>query len=260
MSDPLRVLLLGGTTDAAALGRQLDRDPRVAVTTSLAGRTRSPAPLPGKTRNGGFGGVSGLASYLRSEGIDLLIDATHPYADRISHNAATACAATDTPRLHLLRPAWQETEGDRWIRVADRTAAARRLESLGRRFFLSLGRQDLGAFVGLSDYWFLIRMIDPPDPDQALPTGEVVLGRGPFDQENEMDLLRQHKIDAVITKNSGGDATYAKIAAARELDLPVIVIDRPTPPVGESVTSAGATLAWLERHLATNAIATQDDR
>ena len=251
MTDALRVLLLGGTTDAAELARRLDPDPQVAVTTSLAGRTRAPLAVPGPVRSGGFGGPEGLAEVLRQEGFDVLVDATHPYAATISENAAKACDRTGTPRLLLQRPAWEESPGDRWVHVPDSTVAAARTQTLGRRVFLSLGRQDLAPFVDIADCWFLTRMIDPPAPDLRLPAGDLVLARGPFDQAEERDLLRHHRIDVLVSKNSGGQATYGKIAAARDLGLPVIMIDRPAPPAGPTVSSVADVLVWLGDRITT---------
>jgi precorrin-6A/cobalt-precorrin-6A reductase len=248
MAERRRVLLLGGTGEAAALATCLSGDARVDVTTSLAGRTRAPAALAGQVRTGGFGGADGLAAYLSIEKIDLLIDATHPYAARMPHAAAGACERAGVPRLRLWRPAWMPQKGDRWIAVADLAAAAMILPGLAQRVFLTTGQRDLTAFATLTDTWFLIRLIEPPD---SLPLAQhrLILARGPFRPEDELSLMRKHRIEAVVSKNSGGTATYGKIAAARALRLPVLMLDRPAPPDGELADTIEACLAWLDTRL-----------
>ncbi len=247
--DPTRVLILGGTAEAAALARALAEDARVAVTTSLAGRTRAPAELPGEVRRGGFGGAQALADYLKARAVDLLVDATHPFAARISRNAAQACAAAGVPRLVLTRAPWTARDGDRWTPVPDAQAAAAALPGLGRRVFLTIGRQELAAFTGLDTVWFLVRLVEPPEDPIPLEDFRLVLGRGPFLLAQETALLRAHGIEVVAGKNSGGAGTYAKIEAARALDLPVIMVERPALPAGETVESAAAARAWIERRL-----------
>ncbi len=250
MAEPAKVLILGGTAEAATLARALAEDARVATTTSLAGRTRAPAELPGAVRSGGFGGAQALADYLKSHGIDLLVDATHPFAARISRNAAQACAAAGVPRLVLTRARWTVRDGDRWTPVPDTEAAATALPGLGRRVFLTIGRQELGAFTGLDAVWFLVRLVEPPEDPIPLEDFRLVLGRGPFALAQETALLRAHGIEVVVSKNSGGAGTYAKIEAARALDLPVVMVERPALPEGEAVESVAAALAWIERWLA----------
>ena len=250
MAKPARLLILGGTMEALALARQTVEDPRLTVLSSLAGRTQAPKPPPGNSRVGGFGGIAGLTVFLQQQAIDLVVDATHPFAERVSQHAAVACAAAEVPRLVLLRPPWSPQDGDRWISVADGAQAAASLEDLGQRVFLTVGRQDLGPYEGLREHWFLVRMIDPPDDPLALAKHEIVIGRGPFEEASERRLLETHEIEALVSKNSGGDATYAKIAAARALGLPVVMIERPPPPPGEPVSSVEETVAWLEQHLA----------
>ncbi len=247
--NPTSVLILGGTAEAAALARSLAEEARVAVTTSLAGRTRAPAELPGAVRRGGFGGAQALADYLKVQSFDLLVDATHPFAARISRNAAQACAAAGVPRLVLTRPPWTAREGDRWTPVPDAQAAAAALPGLGRRVFLTIGRQELSAFAALTDVWFLVRLVEPPEDPIPLEDFRLVLGRGPFSLARETALLREHGIEAVVSKNSGGAGTYAKIEAARALGLPVVMVERPALPDGETVESVAATLAWIERPL-----------
>jgi precorrin-6A/cobalt-precorrin-6A reductase len=215
------------------------------VISSLAGRTRAPAVPPGEVRIGGFGGAGGLARFLAERGVDRVIDATHPFAVQIGAHAEQACRKAGVPRLRLLRPPWTPGPGDHWVEVADLAEAARRLPELGRRVFLTVGHQDLGAFAGL-DLWFLVRTIEPPG---VLPLRDAqwLAGRGPFAIEDELRLLRAHAIDVLVSKASGGVATYAKLAAARQLGLPVVMIRRPPPPPGPLVDSIEAALAWLER-------------
>ena len=249
MAEPRRILILGGTAEARDLARRLAAQPDLEVVTSLAGATRNPELPPGRLRRGGFGGAAGLEAYLRSEAVACLLDATHPYAEHISANAAAAAAVAGVPRLQLLRPPWTAEPGDRWIRVRDTEEAARRLPDLGRRVFISSGRQGIGAFRALSEHWFLIRLIDPPESPLPLPRYEVTPGRAPFTVEEEAALLHRHRIDVLISKNSGGAMTYAKIAAARRLGLPVLMLDRPAMPEGVTVAEPAAAVDWLRRHL-----------
>jgi precorrin-6A/cobalt-precorrin-6A reductase len=240
-----RLLILGGTAEAVAVARGCAVRPRFEVISSLAGRTRTPDLPPGAVRIGGFGGAGGLARFLTERGIDRVIDATHPFAARIGAHAEQACREAKIPRLRLLRPPWTREPGDHWIEVADLRAAAQRLPELGHRVFLTVGHQDLGAFAGL-DLWFLVRTIEPPG-GLPLRHGHWLAGRGPFAVEDELALLRAHAIDVLVTKASGGDATYAKLSAARQLGLPVVMVRRPPPPPGPVVDSVEAALAWLER-------------
>ncbi len=249
MPDPTRVLILGGTAEAAALARALAEEPRVAATTSLAGRTRAPAELPGAVRRGGFGGAQALADYLKTRAVDIVVDATHPFAARISRNAAQACAAAGVPRLVLTRPPWTARDGDRWTPAPDAEAAAAALPGLGGRVFLTIGRQELAAFAALTDIWFLVRLVEPPEDPIPLEDFRLVLGRGPFSLDQDTALLRAHGIEAVVSKNSGGAGTYAKIEAARALGLPIVMVERPALPAGETVESVAAALAWIERRL-----------
>jgi len=235
-TDP--VLILGGTTEAAALARKLAAE-GLSVITSLAGRTRDPAPLPGETRIGGFGGVEGLASYLRDNQIAVLVDATHPFAAQMSANAVVAAAKAGIPRLRLERPAWEPRADDSWIEVADEEAAAAALPS-GARAFLALGSQHLAPFAKRDDVHFVLRMVDAPQSAPALASHEIVLGL-PGDIESETALLRGRRITHLVCRNSGGEASYAKIIAARDLKIPVIMIRRPAepvPPVAETVEEA----------------------
>ena len=255
MAEPARLLILGGTTEAAALAVRLDGDPRLAVTSSLAGRTQKPAALPGAVRIGGFGGLEGLEAHLAQQGIGFVIDATHPFAATISRHAALACKRRGVPRLQLVRPAWQPRSGDDWREVATLEDAAALLPDLGRRVFLTIGRQEVGAFAGLTDLWFLARMIDAPEQPLPLAQSTLLLERGPFDEASETALLRRHRIDALVAKNSGGAATYAKIAAARALGLPVLMVSRPEAPPGPQAPDVEQAVDWLEAHLAERAAA-----
>jgi precorrin-6A/cobalt-precorrin-6A reductase len=239
------LLILGGTAEAMELAGACAARPGLEAITSLAGRTRTPGLPPGEVRIGGFGGAAGLARFLAERGIDRVIDATHPFAAQIGAHAEQACREASVPRLRLLRPPWPSAPGDHWIEVADLAEAAQRLPELGRRVFVTVGHRDLGAFAGL-DLWFLVRTIEPPG---ALPLrrGQWLAGRGPFAVEDELALLRAHAIEVLVTKASGGAATYAKLAAARQLGLPVVMVRRPPPPPGPVVDSVEAALAWLER-------------
>ncbi len=249
MAEPRRVLILGGTAEARDLARRLAEEPELEVVTSLAGVTRNPERPPGRLRRGGFGGAAGLEAYLRDEAIACLVDATHPYAERITANAVAAAAAAGVPRLQLLRPPWQAEPEDRWVRVRDTEDAALRLPALGRRVFISSGRQGIGAFRELSGHWFLIRLIDPPEAPLPLPHYEVTPGRAPFTVEEEAELLHRQRIEVLVSKNSGGSMTYAKIAAARRLGLPVVMLDRPAPPRGPKVAEPAAAADWLRQRL-----------
>lgn len=239
------VLILGGTAEAAALSHALAARPGRRVITSLAGRTRATQELAGEVRSGGFGGADGLAAYLREAGIAAVIDATHPFAAEITANAVAACDAEGVPRLRLDRPAWEQVDGDTWISVADMTAAAQAAATLGERIFLATGRGGLEAFAGLKDHWFLVRLVEIAQMPLPLARYTALTGRGPFAAEDETDLLRRHAIAAVVSKNSGGTATYAKIAAARALGLPVVMIARPPLPDGPCVQTVDEAVAWL---------------
>jgi precorrin-6A/cobalt-precorrin-6A reductase len=239
-----RVLILGGTGEGAELARALAGQGGLETITSLAGRTREPAALPGEVRVGGFGGAAGLEGFLRERAIGRVIDATHPFAARISANAALASAAAGVPRLRLLRPGWTPVPGDRWHEVADADAAARLLPTLGRTALLTLGHRDLAAFARLDGVRLVVRTIEPPGDPPPLDALWLT-ARGPFRLDEERALLERHRIDVLVTKASGGAATYPKLAAARELGLPVVTIARPAPPPGPVVESVAAALAWL---------------
>ncbi|MFA6021010.1 MAG: cobalt-precorrin-6A reductase [Rhodospirillales bacterium] len=237
-----KLLILGGTSEAATLARRIGGE--LDVVTSLAGRMTTIPDLPGRLRVGGFGGAEGLSRYLQEERIAAVIDATHPFARHISAHALEACRTMGVPLLTLLRPPWPKEEGDRRIVAADMADAARQLPSLGSRAFLTIGRQELDAFRDVLQVWFLVRMIDPPS--QPLPENwQVILGRPPFDADNDRRIMKEHGIDVLVTKASGGAATHGKILAARQLGLPVLMIDRPQTNSGDSAASIDEALAWL---------------
>ncbi len=240
----MRVLILGGTGEARELAALLHGD-NVAVISSLAGRVARPRLPVGEVRIGGFGGPEKLAGWLRDERIDRVVDATHPFAERISASAAQAAATGRVPLLRLARPGWSERSGvDRWTWADDLDEAAALIPSLGTRVLLTTGRQGLPAFAG-SDAFFLIRCVDPPEP--PLPRDhELLLDRGPYTLAGELELIDRHRLDLVITKDSGGRLTEAKLDAARERGLPVIVVRRPPLPAGvEAVETVEAAYAWV---------------
>ncbi|QKT11565.1 cobalt-precorrin-6A reductase [Rhodococcus sp. W8901] len=239
-----RVLVLGGTRDARDLAARLDADPAVSVTSSLAGRVRDPVLPVGDVRIGGFGGVDGLAEWLQVNDIDAVVDATHPFAARITANAADSTARVDVPLLVLRRREWEPGPADRWHTVPDLAAAAGAVPALGERVFLTIGRQGVDAFADGSG-WFLVRAIDPPDVSMPARS-ELLLDRGPFSVDDEVSLMRRHRIDVVVTKNSGGALTSAKLEAARRLDIPVVMVSRTPIPVGVASTSdLEVAVRWL---------------
>lgn len=241
----LKVLILGGTTEASALARKIAGDSRLAPLLSLAGRTTNPQPQPISVRVGGFGGIDGLVKFLRSEAIDAVVDATHPYADQMSAHAVAACKETGLPLASLVRPEWQREAGDRWQVVANTEAAAEALGGEPRRVFLSLGRQDLHVFSEAPQHHYLARLIERPDQTTLPPNLRLLQARGPFDRADEERLLREERIEVMVSKNAGGAATYAKVEAARALGLPVVMIARPCKPAGTVVADVEACVAWL---------------
>jgi precorrin-6A/cobalt-precorrin-6A reductase len=244
----MRVLILGGTGEASALARAIAADARFKATLSLAGRTRAPLPAPIPQRVGGFGGVSGLADYLIAERIAALVDATHPFAEQISRNAALAAGLAGVPLLRISRPRWKPDHGDRWRMVPDMASAAEALGPTPRRVFLTVGQKELFPFTTAPWHHYLIRSVEPPEP-AALPAGaEVILARGPFAEPAERRLLARLRIEMLVTKNSGGEATAGKLRAARALGLPVIMVERPAETAAvQSVADPQAALEWLVR-------------
>jgi precorrin-6A/cobalt-precorrin-6A reductase len=247
------VLILGGTAEARQLaGRLADSlagRADLAVVLSLAGRTAAPAAQPVPVRIGGFGGAAGLAQYLSMQRIDALIDATHPYAAQISANAAQAVAQTGTPFLALKRPPWTAVVGDDWREVAGVEEAVAALGAAPRRVFLALGRNELAPFTAAPQHHYLVRSVDPVEPPLAVPDAAYITARGPFAAADERALLERHRIDVVVGKNSGGTATYGKIAAARALRLPVILLRRPQTSAVPAVETVDAAVAWLDATL-----------
>ena len=248
-----RLLVLGGTGEAAALAEAAsDRfGLRLEIVTSLAGRTEHPSKIMGRVRIGGFGGADALGDYLRSEGFDAVIDATHPFAARISESARIACDSASVPRLVLTRDEWVIAPGDTWIEAEDARAARALVPALGSRVFLTVGSRDLASFAGLKGCWFLVRLVEPPRVPLPFDAGshELIIARGPFDAADERRLMQAHNIEVLVTKASGGAATWPKVLAARELALPVIMLKRPGAVPGERVSSVKDALAWLERIL-----------
>jgi precorrin-6A/cobalt-precorrin-6A reductase len=245
-----RILILGGTTEARHLAGKLAARRDLAVTLSLAGRTETPIAQGVPVRSGGFGGAEGLAAHLRRAGIALVIDATHPYAARISVNAAKAARLACVPLLALRRPEWETVQGDRWTEVASVGEAVMALGDAPRRVFLSLGRQEVHAFEAAPQHFYLVRSVDPVEPPLAVSRAAYVLARGPFDEADERALLRKEGIDAVVSKNSGGLATYGKIAAARALGIEVVMVRRPAVPDVASARTIGDLLAMVDHCLA----------
>ncbi|WP_329246622.1 cobalt-precorrin-6A reductase [Actinoallomurus sp. NBC_01490] len=239
----MRVLLLGGTNEARRLAAGLTRRTGFDVITSLAGRVAEPALPAGRTRVGGFGGTDGLAAWLTAERIDAVVDATHPFAAEITASAVTATTRTGVPLLVLRRPGWHEGPGDDWRRVPSLAAAA---DPPGDRVFLTTGRDGLPIFAGDDRRWFLLRSVEPPPPPLP-PRSTVLLARGPYTVEGELELMRRHAVDVLVTKDSGGEMTAAKLTAARLLGLPVVMVDRPPMPAAPAVTTVEAAEAWLER-------------
>jgi len=252
-----RILVLGGSTEASALAIVLAGDERFDTVLSLAGATRSPRPQPVPVRRGGFGGVAGLAAFLRAEAVELLIDATHPFAAQMSRHAVEAAGLAGVPLLRIERPAWVGGEGDRWTLVPDMDAAVRALDGAWggawgetpRRVLLTVGQKELAPFRAAPWHRYVIRSIDPPDPASLPPHATFLPGAGPFTREAERRLLREHAIEVIVTKNSGGLATVAKLEAARDLGIPVVMVSRPPLPLAETATDSDGALRWvLARH------------
>lgn len=251
MPEVKRLLILGGTAEAAELARRAGETyaGRLRVVTSLAGRLAPRRDLAGQVRRGGFGGADGLAQYLDTATIDWVIDATHPFAEAISAHADAACADRGVPRLVLARPPWRQHPEDAWQEVDDMAGAAGLVAGLGKRVFLSVGPGSAAAFSKVKGVWFLVRVIEAPDHPLPLAEHAVITGRPPFTVYDERRLIAEHEIDVLVTKNSGGLATEAKLAAARGAGLPVVMVKRPPPPPGDLVETAEAALDWLERQL-----------
>ena len=240
-----RILILGGTSEASQLAARLKDRADLTVISSLAGRVSAPTMPAGMVRIGGFGGVDGLTQYLAAEEIRAVIDATHPFAAKISSNARLACNTMKLPLICYERPPWKSQENDRWISAPDAQSAALLVDREHARVFLSIGRQELGAFSQCEKAWFLIRAIE--EPEAKLPShAKLILQRGPFKVDAERKMLGVESIDIIVSKNSGGQATYSKIEAARELEIPIVMIDRPQKQSHPTVDRLEDVLLRLE--------------
>lgn len=243
---PLRSLLLGGASEAAEIANRLIGRPGLILISSFAGRTAQPKLPESRVRIGGFGGVDGLIAYLTAEKIDLVIDATHPFAARISANAEAACSNLSLPLIAYDRPPWERSEDDRWHEVPSMEGAAACVAQRSGRIFLAIGRQQVDLFSSCTEASLLIRAIDPPA--SPLPSNaQLILERGPFDLEHELNLLREHAIDLIVSKNSGGPSTYAKIEAARILGIPVVMVSRPQKRIVPAFATIDSVLAEIGR-------------
>jgi len=239
-----RALILGGTSDAHLLADAVARA-GFEATYSYGGRTRAPATQPLPTRSGGFGGASGLAEYIRREKITDVIDATHPFAVEISRNAVMACAATGARLIALERAPWVKAPGDKWIEVADLTSAVTALPLERARVFLAIGRQHVAAFGAKPQHAYTLRLVDPPIEPLPFPDADIIVSRGPFLLESELDMMRSREIEWVVARNSGSRGARAKIDAARELGLPVVMLKRPELPDRLRVESIAEVMQWL---------------
>jgi precorrin-6A/cobalt-precorrin-6A reductase len=242
----MHILLLGGTTEAGGLAQLLAAHPAMRVTLSLAGRTQHPVLPPVPHRIGGFGGASGLAQWMRDHQVTALVDATHPFASVMPYNAAKAAQATHTPILALRRPPWQPVSGDNWLQVDSHADAIAALGKTEKRIFLTVGRLELGAYAAAPQHFYAVRTIDPLQ-SKPLPNAVWITGRGPFSVAGETALITSHQLGMVITKNSGGHATRAKLDAARALGIPVILLRRPPKPPVEETATAEQAMRWIAK-------------
>lgn len=240
----MRVLLLGGTTEATALAQVMAQTAIDAVF-SYAGRTDCPIEQPLPTRIGGFGGVQGLADYITAEKITHLVDATHPFAAQISNNAVAACQITKTALIAYERAAWVAQAGDNWINVADTEKAVAALPDAAARVFLAIGKQTLATFAARPQHFYLLRLVDPPEGSLPLPHAKVILDRGPFTAKGDLALISRHAITHIVAKNAGGKGAAAKLQAARELQVPVIMIARPDIADRQIAPNIPAVLEFL---------------
>ena len=247
--DMRHILILGGTAEARQLAGRLSQRHDLEITLSLAGRTAAPAEQPVPVRTGGFGGAEGLGAYLAAQRIDALIDATHPYAAAMSAHAAEAASYSNVRLLALRRQPWTAVAGDRWDEVDSIADAVRALGPTPRRAFLAVGRRDIAAFAAAPQHSYLIRSVDPIDPPLRVPHATYLTARGPFSEVDDRALMTTHHIDVVVAKNSGGDATYGKIAAARLLGIGVIMLRRPVLSAVTAVETVQDAVAWLDHAL-----------
>jgi precorrin-6A/cobalt-precorrin-6A reductase len=240
----MRVLILGGTSEANLLAAAVAAAGVDAIY-SYAGRTQVPVNQPLPTRTGGFGGADGLADAIRQQGFTHVVDATHPFATEISRNAVTACAATATPLIALERQPWAKSPGDIWIEVDDIASAVTVLPEEPARVFLAIGRQHIASFSARPQHAYTLRFIDAAEGALPLPDADLIVSRGPFTLAGELDMMRARRIEWVVARNSGGVGARAKIDAARELGLPVIMITRPEVPDRMRVESVDEVMHWL---------------
>lgn len=239
----MTLLLLAGTREAQEIARALARDGRDVVA-SLAGVTRAPINLGIETRRGGFGGEDGFRAELDRLDITAVLDATHPFAHRISNRTARICAEMNMPYCQVLRPAWTAEDRDRWTFVAREEDVAAHVGP-GQTVFLATGRQTLHRFENLGHARIICRQIDPPDGPFPFPNGAFLIGRPPFPVEEEVQLFQSLDVNWLVVKNAGGHASKSKLVAARELGIDVAMIARPPQPEGQKATTVEDALAWV---------------
>jgi precorrin-6A/cobalt-precorrin-6A reductase len=244
----MRLLILGGTTEASALARALAGRHDLSPVLSFAGRTRSPVPPPIPFRTGGFGGVAGLQAFLVNERIDAVIDATHPFAAQMSRNVVDACTALTLPLAVFTRAPWCPVEGDRWTGVPTMDAAVQALGDRPRHVFLTIGGLQLQAFTAAPRHHYIVRTIEPPEAIAALPSHRLILARGPFTVEAELKLMRDENVQVLVSKNSGGSASEAKLIAARTLGIEVVMVERPVSAESPAFDSLDAVTGWIDAH------------
>jgi len=242
---PLRILLLGGTTEASSLAKLLAGRREFDCVLSLAGRTANPDPAPIPMRTGGFGGAEGLAAYIAQEKIDVVVDATHPFAAQMSRNAVTACGQSGGALVVIERPEWKPIRGDRWQSVADVAAGIAAIGTEPRRVLIATGRQQLAELEAAPQHHYVIRVIDPPEKPLRVPDYKLIQARGPFTVAGDLALMGEERIEVIVAKNAGGKATASKLEAARELGIPVIMVARPDMPERRTLATAEAAFKWL---------------
>jgi len=240
------ILILGGTADAMRIAASVfaDYGEHYTVMTSLAGRVKDPKQPIGEIRIGGFGGIDGLKAFIKTNNVVAVVDATHPFAAQMSRHARTACDETKTMRVQVCRPTWPYVDGDNWIEVENVAEAAEILPDIGSRAFLTVGIGELDPFRNMDEIWSLVRVVDEPSTPLLNGPHLTIAMRGPFAEDDELALLQRYNIDVVVTKHAGGDATYGKLAAARQLNIPVLMVKRPPTEHGDTCAPDGV-LSWL---------------